>query len=59
MWNVIRDSFGKRQSPAGREEFVNLFLLGAETNMRQVWWFVVVGFFWALWFIRLKRIYNF
>jgi hypothetical protein len=58
VWSVIRDSFGKHQAPAGREEFVALFLLGAETNARQVWWFVAARFFWALWLTRNERVFQ-
>jgi hypothetical protein len=43
---------------AGREEFVTLFLLGAEADMRQVWWFVAAEFFWALWLTRNERVFQ-
>jgi hypothetical protein len=55
---VIRDTFGKRQAPAGREEFVTLFILGAEADMRQVWWFVAAGLFWALWLTRNECVFQ-
>jgi hypothetical protein len=37
---------------------MNIFLLSADFQMRQVWWFVAAGLFWALWLTRNERVFQ-